>query len=172
MRGFEKSLFKAQKLRQKKLASALEKAATLLEEDLRQGILSTTSLAFKVVSLKIPRPISLPQTVQHLKHLLGLRASSRTAAEQTVRWCKGSPGRPPDGLNDLIQQFAIVYLLSGGKLTSGTDPDTDRGRITPVVKAAKVLIDALPEDCPKAEPRCDRRSRQRIRNFSPRSSRG
>jgi hypothetical protein len=26
---------------------------------------------------------------------------------------------------------------------------TGRGRITPVVRAAKLLIDALPEDCPR-----------------------
>ena len=148
---YQKSLFKSQQLRQKKLASALETAATLLDEDLQQGVLSTNSVAFKVVNLKMPCPISLPETVQHLRALAQAARVQQHPAEQTVRWCKDSRGRPPDGLNELIQQFAIVYHLSGGKLTSGTDPDSGRGRITPVVEAAKVLIDALPEYCPKRD---------------------
>jgi hypothetical protein len=149
LKKIQKSQLKGQKLRQDKIASAFEEAAALLEEELGQGGLSPTSLEAKAIFEHIALPLSLRETARHMRTIAQIARVQRQETVETIPGPKIRRGRPSDRLNFLILQFAIVHSLAGAKLSGGSDPMTGRGRITPVVRAAKLLIDALPEDCPR-----------------------
>lgn len=58
-------------------------------------------------------------------------------------------GRRSDGLSEFIKCLAKLAHIAGHPLTAPVNTETGRGAVTPFVEAAKLIIDALPGDCPK-----------------------
>lgn len=78
---------------------------------------------------------------------LSINAVQHEMSVRSVRVPKR--GRPADGLSEFIRCFGKLAGLGGHPHSARSDPDRNERIFSPFVIATKLLIDALPVDCPK-----------------------
>lgn len=152
-----KRALKRQKKHHEKIAQVYAQGADLLEEEARECLPLTDNLETKILlnymasGSTLIAGSSLPDLVAQSRELAKLALEGPSPSEMETKNDSTGGGRRPDGLNELIAGFAFLYVRVGGKIAYISDPESEgsQRKIGPFHEAVKVLIDALPSDCPK-----------------------